>query len=149
MKPPAPLLFVWLAATGCAPAVNNSQPFPPAAAPPVRAAAPPPVHAAAAPAKRVIIDPSLESALQVVKATTARGAEGYLKIQVDVENRSEAPRPFRYCIEWLDGDGAVLTMAGNGFLEWMLRGHETSSIAATAPTPAATDFRITFLGPAQ
>jgi hypothetical protein len=38
-------------------------------------------------------------------------------------------------------------MADSSLLPWMLLGHEVSFLAATAPTPAAKDFRITFVGP--
>jgi uncharacterized protein YcfL len=154
MKPFAPLFFAWLAATGCASSVNTSnsfktsQPSPPPAPPPLQQPARPAAPPAPAPAtdKRVVIDPSLAQALHAVKVQSSLGAEGYLKVQVDVENRSEAPLRFSYSMEWLDGNGAVLPLAGNGFLDWMLRAHETSSIGVTAPTPTAKDFRITFLG---
>ena len=94
-------------------------------------------------------DPSLEGLIRVVKVNPATRVDGYLKIQVVVQNGSDAPRRFSYSIDWLDGNGAVMPLAGNGFLEWMLLAHETSSITALAPTPAAMDFRITFLGPAK
>ncbi|MGA2175147.1 MAG: YcfL family protein [Verrucomicrobiota bacterium] len=138
MKTTAPLLFVLLAAAGCAAPVTKTETAPP-----------PPAARQAAGDKRVLTDPSLDRAIHVVKVQTAAGAEGFLKIQVDVENRSDAPRRFSYSIEWLDGDGGPLPLASNGFLDWMLRAHESSSIAATAPTPVAKDFRITFAGPAQ
>lgn len=113
--------------------------------------APPPVATPPAPQaeedKRAVIAPSLAAALHMVRIQAAKGAEGFLKIQVDVENRSDAPQSFRYAIEWLNANGDVLPLAGNGFLDWMLRAHETSTIAVTAPTAAAKDFRIVFISP--
>ncbi len=117
-----------LAAAGCSAPVNKTESAPP-------------------PDKRITIDPSLAGALRVLKVQSATGAEGYLKIQVDVENRSAAPRRFSYSIDWLDANGSLLPQLSNGFLKWMLRGRETSSIAATAPDSLAKDFRITFRGP--
>jgi uncharacterized protein YcfL len=141
MKSHAPLFLLLLAAAGCAQPVNNSQTLPPAS--------PPPAQQSAAPDKRIVINPSLQRFIQVVKTTSATGPEGYLKIQLDVLNRSDTPHQFRYSIDWLDGDGAELPLAANGFLDWMLLAHETSSIAATAPSPAAKDFRVTFRGVGQ
>jgi len=37
-----------------------------------------------------------------------------------------------------------LPLAALSWLPWSLLSHETSMLAATAPTPAAKDFRVTF-----
>jgi uncharacterized protein YcfL len=165
-KRAALLCFVWLAAAGCSSSSNQSEPpslaTPLSAPPPVQqpAAVPPvqqpsvlpPEQPAAPPAavdKRTVFASALHQALHASKVQYTTGPEGYLKIQVDVENRREAPQAFRYAIEWLNANGEVLPFANNGFLDWTLRAHETSTIAATAPTPAAKDFRVIFLGPAQ
>jgi uncharacterized protein YcfL len=147
MKSPAPLLIALLALAGCSSPVNNSST--PINPPPLSPAAPPPLRQAPQTDPRILIHSSLSSALRVVNAQSMTGAAGYLKIQVDVENQSDGPVRFIYSVEWLDADGTVLPMAGNGYLDWMLRAHETSSIAATAPTPAAKNFRIVFLSPSK
>ena len=149
MKTPARFLVVLLAVAGCAPNVHDSQPLSPPAQPPVTPVVKPLPQPAPTPDKRVVIDASLERAVQVVKIKSEPGAEGFLRIPVDVINPRDAPRQFSYCIEGRDGAGAVLPQVGNGFLSWMLRGRETSSIAATAPTAVAKDFRITFISAAN
>jgi uncharacterized protein YcfL len=94
-------------------------------------------------AKRYIIAPELAPLLRVVKVKQDHG--DFLKIQVDVENLTAAPLNFRYHIEWFDQDGQLLTMARGGYFSWMLQPREISSIAATAPVPAAADFGIAFV----
>jgi uncharacterized protein YcfL len=168
------LCLICLVATGCSSSSNPNEPpslaTPLSAPPPDQITAPPPVQQPAAPPavqqpaalpaeqpatpqpafdKRTVFDSALNQALHASKVQYTTGPEGYLKIQVDVENRSDAPRSFRYAIEWLNANGEVLQFANNGFLDWTLRAHETSTIAATAPTPAAKDFRVIFLGPAK
>ncbi|MGO8701468.1 MAG: DUF1425 domain-containing protein [Limisphaerales bacterium] len=168
------LCLAWLAATGCSSPGNQNEPpslatplsarppDQPSAAPPLPepvvlsppqqpAARPPRQPTAQAPAKdnRTLFASSISQALHAAKVQYTTGSEGYLKIQVDVENRSDASVPFRYAIEWLNANGDVLPFANNGFLDWTLRARETSTIAATAPTPAAKDFRVVFVGPSK
>jgi uncharacterized protein YcfL len=120
---------------------------------PVQPPASRPVEAAGATAPpvdgRTVFAAALKQALHASKVQFTKGPEGYLKIQVDVENRSDSSQAFRYGIEWLNANGEVLPFANNGFLDWTLRAHETSTIAATAPTAAAKDFRVVFMAPVK
>jgi uncharacterized protein YcfL len=99
--------------------------------------------------KRIVIDPSLDSIIHVVKVTSTNGPEGYLKIQVNVQNQTDDVQKFNYKIDWLDADGADLPMAATAPLTWMLLAHETSFLGATAPTPSARNFRMTLVAPGQ
>jgi hypothetical protein len=92
-----------------------------------------------------IIAPELQSIIRVKGVGLAHPPDAYLKIQVNVENLTAAPQQFRYRIEWFDQDGARVPVDGEGFSPWTLRPHEVSSIAATAPAPAAADFGIAFV----
>jgi uncharacterized protein YcfL len=167
------LCLLWLAVAGCSSSSNQNEPAsfatPLSAPPPDQSSAPPPTQQPAAlpppqqpvvrpPAQptvptakdnRTLFDSSISRALHAAKVQYMTGPEGYLKIQVDVENLSDASQSFRYGIEWLNGNGDVLPFANNGFLDWTLRPHETSTIAATAPTAAAKDFRVVFVGPSK
>jgi hypothetical protein len=108
----------------------------------------PPAQPAPSPAeadKRFIIAPELESVLRVKGVGLSHPPEGYLKIQVNVENMTATPQRFSYRIEWFDQDGAPLPVDGEGFSPWMLRPHEVSSISATAPAQSAADFGIAFV----
>ena len=95
--------------------------------------------------KRVVIAPPLDRAIHIVGIKSTTGAEGFLKIRLDVQNLTDSPQRFTYRIDWFDRDGLDLPMAALTSIPWTLLGHETSFLAATAPTPAARDFCITFL----
>ena len=94
--------------------------------------------------KRVVIDPALENVIQIVGVKSTLGTEGFLKIQVDVQSLIDSSKQFSYRIDWFDRNGQELPMAASAPMPWMLLSRETSFLAATAPTPAARDFRITF-----
>jgi uncharacterized protein YcfL len=95
--------------------------------------------------KRVIIGSSLEKALRIVGIKSTIGAGGFLRIQVDVQNLTDSSKQFSYRIDWFDREGAALPLAASPSISWMLLSRETSFLAATSPTPAAKDFRVTFL----
>lgn len=138
--------LVWL--SGCANSVDApAEPGRPApAAQPVETAAPSPAVAPAANTdKRVMIAPGLQDVLKVTGVTSAAGTRGFLKIQVNVQNVTGSPKDFSYRIIWFDSDGQPLPLASTS-IRWMLLAHETSVIAATAPTPSAKDFGVAFFG---
>ena len=92
----------------------------------------------------MVIDPALAHAIQIVAIKSTTGPEGYLKIQLNVQNLTDSPKRFSYRIDWFDREGLELPLAASVSLPWMLLSRETSFLAATAPTPAAKDFRVTF-----
>jgi uncharacterized protein YcfL len=94
--------------------------------------------------KRILIDPALQKIIRLVKITSTISRDGYLKIQLNIQNLTDSFKQFRYRIDWLDERGQSLSMADVVPLEWTLLRGETSFLAATAPTPAARDFRVTF-----
>jgi uncharacterized protein YcfL len=138
MKIAMPFVILLLAAAGCVTRVETVKLPQPGASQP--AAQPQTVTD-----KRVVIDPALDKAIRIVGIKSTTGPEGYLKIQLNVQNLTGSPRRFSYRIDWFDRDGQELPMAASALLPWMLLSHETSFLAATAPTPAAKDFRVTFL----
>lgn len=141
---PIIVALVWL--TGCAHSVPGPvEPSRPTTVSPpgFRPAVPPPVSAEVNADKRVVFSPSLQNALKVTDIRSTAGMQGYLKIQVNIQNTTGAPKKFSYRIEWFDSDGQPLPLASAAD-QWMLLAHETSVIAATAPTPAAKDFGIAF-----
>jgi uncharacterized protein YcfL len=99
--------------------------------------------------KRVLMDPALGHVIKVVAIKSTTSPEGYLRIQLNVQNLTGSSRNFTYRIDWLDQDEVALPMASVSWLPWMLLSHETSFLAATSPTPSAKDFRVTFLGPGK
>jgi uncharacterized protein YcfL len=97
--------------------------------------------------KRAVIDASLQGTLRIVGVKSTISAGGFMKIQVDVQNLTDSSKQFSYRIDWFDREGSSLPMAASPATSWMLLSHETSFLAATSPTPAAKDFRVTFLSP--
>jgi hypothetical protein len=143
-------VFLWAAvvlAGGCASTVPASQPV--RSQPltePVRVAAGRPLLARDT---RVIIDSALDRTLRVLSVITSTGRDGLLKIQVNIQNITDAPRWFSYRVVWFDEDGALLPMASGDSLAWMLLAGETSPIVATAPAETAKDFGMAFLPEAK
>lgn len=133
---------ILLLAVGCTTHVENAGA--PASAVPQSAAHQPAPPSQAVSDKRVVMDPALEHAIHVVRIKSATGSGGYLRIQLNVENLTDSPKQFNYRIEWVDQYGQDLPLAALAWLPWTLLSHETSMLAATAPTPAAKDFRVTF-----
>jgi uncharacterized protein YcfL len=124
-------------AGGCAtPAGTANTPAPAAQTPPQRPDAS---------EKRFVIAPQLRGLLYVVSVRSSRLANGYLTIQVNLQNLTDAPQRFNYRIEWFDKDGARLPLASQASISWMLMAREMSSVVATAPTLMAEDFGIAFV----
>jgi hypothetical protein len=155
------LLAGWIIlANGCATPPNTSASAPPAQPPPQQPGAPEQqsVKSPAASAgqsiapqrpsaadKRFIVAPELQGVLHVVRVILDNPPGAYLKIQVTLQNTSDAPQQFSYHIDWFDKDGERLPLGAGDFIPWMLMPHEVSSIAATAPSPLAADFGIAFI----
>ncbi len=94
--------------------------------------------------KHVVIDPSMDHVIKIVRITSKVSPEGYLKIQLNVQNQTGSLKHFRYRIDWYDQEGFGLPLASTSAMDWTLLSHETSFLAATAPTPAAKNFRVIF-----
>jgi uncharacterized protein YcfL len=98
--------------------------------------------------KRFVIAPELLNILRVVRVRLS-DRQGYLNIQVLVQNITGAPQHFSYHIDWFDKDGVRLPLGSENFIPWMLMPREVSPIAVTAPSPTAADFGIAFIPSVQ
>lgn len=129
------LLLLVAAAGGCVTKTETiERPHP--------APTPPPSHTVTD--NRVTIDPALEHMIHLVRITSTTSPEGFLKIQLNVQSLSDVPVEFFYHVDWYDETGEPLRMANTVPMDWMLLQHETSFLAATAPTPSAKSFHVTF-----
>jgi uncharacterized protein YcfL len=97
--------------------------------------------------KRVVTDSTLNRRVRVVGINQATGPGGFLKIQIEVENTTSRIQAFTYRVEWFDENGMIINLPTKTALPRTLEGKEKASLTATAPTPAAKDFRIKFLEP--
>jgi uncharacterized protein YcfL len=95
--------------------------------------------------QRFVVAPELELIIHVVSVRLMHPPGEFLKIQINVRNKTEAPQRFRYRIEWFDADGLPLPLPEGELRPWMLLPREMSSIAVTAPGHAAVDFEIAFV----
>jgi len=91
---------------------------------------------------RVVIDPKLAQIIQLVGLTSTNTADGFLKIQLDIQNMTDANQQFVYRIDWYDQNAQPLSMAALVSPPWFMLKRETSFLGATSPTPAARDFRV-------
>jgi uncharacterized protein YcfL len=97
--------------------------------------------------QRVRTDPSLAKAVRVVGVNVASEKEGFLKVQVEVQNTTRSRKQFTYRVQWFDELGMVINLPTAVATPRVLEGRETTYITTTAPTPQAKDFRILFLEP--
>ena len=97
--------------------------------------------------QRVLTDQTLNNIVRIVGVNTATGAEGFLKIQVQMENRTRKARSFTYSVEWFDENGMIIDLPTGVARPRTIEAREVLVVTATAPTPRAKDFRIKFLEP--
>ncbi|MCU0770659.1 MAG: YcfL family protein [Verrucomicrobia bacterium] len=97
--------------------------------------------------KRVLTDQTLNNIVRIVGLNAAMGDEGFLKVQVEVENRTRRARSFTYQVEWFDEHGMIIDSPIRVARPRTIEAREVLLITATAPTPRAKDFRIKFLEP--
>jgi uncharacterized protein YcfL len=95
--------------------------------------------------KRVITDSTLNRHVNILGVNTATGPGGFLKIQVELQNRTTRVQSFTYRVEWFDENGMIIDLPTANATPRTIEGKETLSITATAPTDRAKDFRIKFL----
>jgi uncharacterized protein YcfL len=97
--------------------------------------------------QRVLTDQTLNNIVRITGVNTSTGQEGFLKIQVQVENRTRKARSFTYQVEWYDENGMIIESPINVARPRTIEAREVVAITAIAPTPRAKDFRIKFLEP--
>lgn len=97
--------------------------------------------------QRVLTDQTLNNIVRIVGVNTATGEAGFLKIQVQVENRTRKARSFTYQVEWYDENGMIIESPIRVARPRTIEAREVLAITATAPNERAKDFRIKFLEP--
>jgi len=97
--------------------------------------------------ERVLTDQTLNNIVRIVGVNTATGAEGFLKVQVQVQNLKRKAYAFTYRVEWFDENGMIIDLPTAVARPRTIEGQEQIVITATAPTPRAKDFRMKFLEP--
>ena len=91
---------------------------------------------------RVVSDTSLNRKVGVVGLNTAMTPGGFLKVQVELLNRTRSPQGYNYHFEWFDQNGMQISGPSTGVVADQIDGGESKFISAIAPTEAAKDFRL-------
>lgn len=76
-----------------------------------------------------------------VRAMRVARENGFLTVNVQLENTSSYNKQMYYRFAWLGNDGFPVADA-EGWKSMTLYGAQTSYLPAIAPTPKATDFRL-------
>lgn len=91
--------------------------------------------------KRVILDRSLAKDLEIEYLNQA--FTGNLRtVQTTVRNTTGDSIRFQYRYDWFDRDGMQIRSPASTWVVRTLLPGESASLAATAPTPRAADFRF-------
>lgn len=91
---------------------------------------------------KVITDPSLKRKVQIVGINEATVSGNMLKIQVELQNRTNSYQDFHYTFDWFDVDGMLVSSPTGGWRPSGIQARESKSISAVAPTPDTVDFML-------
>src|SRR5438309_1545688 len=75
--------------------------------------------------KRVVTDSTLNRHVNILGVNTATGAAGFLKIQVELRNRTRSPQSFTYRVEWFDENGMIISLPTAAAIPRTIEGQET------------------------
>jgi uncharacterized protein YcfL len=95
--------------------------------------------------QRVVTDSGLGKAVSVVGVNTGMTPGGFLKVQVELFNRTRSLHPFSYRFEWFDQNGMQVNQSLSPVVADQIEGGESKFISAIAPTMTCKDFRLKLL----
>jgi uncharacterized protein YcfL len=131
MKKTCLFLLAPLFLAGCASDVHKTEPAPPA----------PFAHAVAD--KRIVMDPALAGAARVIAVSTSAGAQGFIRVELRVQNQTSSLKSFNYRFEWQDQSGETVDESAPT-IPMTLLAREITTLVVMAPTPLAKNFRAYF-----
>ena len=92
--------------------------------------------------QRVVSDIGLNRKVGVVGVNTALTPGGFLRVQVELLNRTGSMQNFNYRFEWFDQNGMQVNGTSTAVMSDQIGGKESKYISAVAPTLACKDFRL-------
>ena len=95
--------------------------------------------------KRVIADRSLDNAVRIVGLSEGATPDGFIKVQVEVQNTGRWKKSFSYKVEWFDANGVIVDTPATTSISRQIEGREALFLSAVAPTATAKDFRFKFM----
>ena len=92
--------------------------------------------------RRVTVSPDLGSAVWVTDVRLAKGASSHFTLQANVVNNTDGVMRMEYRVDWLDATGSAIPSVVSTWQPMSAAAREVVPLQATAPSPAAVDFRF-------
>ena len=92
--------------------------------------------------RRVTVAPDLGAAEWVTDVRLAKGPSSHFTMQANVANNTDSVMRMEYRVDWLDATGTVIPSVVSTWQPMSAAAREVVSLQATAPSPAAVDFRF-------
>lgn len=94
---------------------------------------------------RAVTDAGLNRKVNIVGVNTSMTPDGFLKVQVELQNRTRSLQQFLYHFEWFDANGMQVNNVLSASIPDQIEGQEDKFISCIAPTPNCKDFRVKFI----
>jgi uncharacterized protein YcfL len=95
--------------------------------------------------ERAITDASLNRKVNIVGVNTSISPDGFLRVQVELQNHTSSLQRFMYRFEWFDANGMQVNNVLSASIPDQIEGQEDKSISCIAPNPSCRDFRVKFI----
>ena len=92
--------------------------------------------------RRVTVAPDLGTAVWVTDVRLAKGPSSHFTMQANVVNNTYGDVRMEYRVDWLDATGTVIPSVVSTWQPMSAAAREVVPLQATAPSPAAVDFRF-------
>lgn len=91
---------------------------------------------------RVTTDRSLNRKVHVVGMNESVVSGNMLKVQAELQNKTNSYQNFFYAFDWFNVDGMLISSPTGGWRPAGIQAKELKAITAVAPTPDTVDFRL-------
>ena len=92
--------------------------------------------------RRVTVSPDLGMAVWVTDVRLAKGPSSHFTLQANVVNNTDGVMRMEYRVDWLDATGSAIPSVVSTWQPMSAAAREVVPLQATAPSPAAVDFRF-------
>lgn len=97
--------------------------------------------------RRVERDGSLRRTARIIEIVEGQTHDGFLRVQMRVQNGRRTPRSFLYQWVWVDHDGIEIRSPLSDWREVRMQGYEEKRLVGIAHTKDAADFQIKMIEP--
>jgi uncharacterized protein YcfL len=92
--------------------------------------------------RRVTVAPDLGTVVWVTDVRLMKGPSSHFTMQANVVNNTDGVVRMEYRVDWLDATGTVIPSVVSTWQPMSAAAREVVPLQATAPSPAAVDFRF-------